>query len=110
MQVDASISVFSSGNYTSPTTARNAGSQAAASGLQASTAQAVSQYNLNAGAALTELPAQPAISALASDGGAETSVLRESTGSGSVPTKIAAAIYALNLSFDIQAQALDLLA
>ena len=110
MQVDASISVFSSGNYTSPTMTRNVGSQTAPSGLHASEVPAVSQYNFDTGPVLTELPAQPAFSVLTSDGGPETAVLREGTGSGSVPAKMAATLYSLNLSFDIQALALDLLA
>ena len=106
MQVDASISVFSSG-ITSPIMSRITGSQPSLSGLQPPKVPAIP---LDAGATLTELPAQPALSASASDARAATAVLRDSTGSGSVPIQMAAAIYTLNLSFDIQALALDLLA
>ncbi len=88
---------------------RNSGSQAALSGLPVPEMPAAPQNDFDTGALLSELPVQPAFSALASDAGTETAVLRESTGSGSVPVKIAAAVYAFNLSFNNQALALDLL-
>ena len=110
MQIDPTISVFSSGNAASPAMTRNAGSQTAPAGSHTPEVQQASRNNVDSGGVLADLPAQPAVSALASGGGLETAVLRESTGSGGVPVKIAAAIYALNASFDIQAQALDLLA
>jgi hypothetical protein len=110
MQIDASIAAFSSGNDAFPIMTRHAGSKPAVSGLTASTAPTTFREDFHINAALTELPTQPIFTALASDGSSGTSVFRESTGSGNAPVKIAASLYALNLSFDIQALALDLLA
>jgi hypothetical protein len=42
-------------------------------------------------------------------GSYDSAALKEDTGSGNIPVKMATAIYALNHSFDIQKQALDLL-
>ena len=109
MQI-APVSGFQYGNYTAPMSASAAGGQTAPSGPDRTEAPAAPANTPDPVEALAEPTARPAFSVLASDSGTRTATLMESTGSGGIPAKMAAAIYSLNLSFDIQAQALDLLA